>query len=786
MPLFLYKERFEMEHNYPHLDDTKFPDLNTVNAYKYKNDYPYDAYGITTKIKLMNVPWCGDYENTVYFETKDKRDAWFEGNDGVIKEMPTMFRLYAGGDIKVELPIDECMKFNYVMIDYGKLHNQADESGYSKMFYFISDMQQDSVNTTRLMLNVDYWTSYIYDMGITYVNLQRGHAPMAETSVEEYLSNPLDESEYLLTPDVSYGSLQRVTSEHHEIFNAYTGSGVEQEITIGFQTNASMQQASLWPDMIPTAAYESSQAFSCVDPFILDNITYWDSFRENVMATYPHFFETVKGMFIIPKKLVTYYEEDDFTFCGVPCHFLASHSDIKQADFKITKGMFDYPEQLSDITKLYTAPYACIEVNDFKGNTLQVNVEDTTGTIGIHTIMCDMYPFMNVEAYLTGVGGTGKSSILFQNNYTHTMTIGGRFYDFRTKWSIPVFAVQLEADKNWELNGKIGADATVSNTNASAANITANAGLQVALNSANTTLANDLLTSNNDNTVTVMNDKMKRATYATLTSTNTEIQSANAQASVSGNALTTKATVGAVVGIASTIFEIGAAAADNPAAGLSAAVSGVGGVVSGAVNAAVDYGAMMDGVQISNGLKQSIVEINTSANNFFNDRDVWYNNTASALQAEYNSETTTNANTMTTTSAENNANTMSGNARTSYDAKKKQMLLTNPPEFGQMTGTQDIVSKPFGLSFNVITQSRNAIRQAGEQMLRYGYVLNMQWKVGTFNVMPKFSYWQCSSVYCNDNGVYEGAQNMVKSILQAGVTVWRDPSLIGITSIYDN
>ena len=452
-----------MSKDFPHLDDTRFPDLQTANVYKYRNELDYSAYEVSTKIKLLNVSWCGDYDNAVYFETREERDKWFDSQNGAVKEMPTMFRLYADGDIKVELPIDECMEYNYVMIDYGKAPYQDKETKYSKMFYFISDMKQDSVNTTRLQLEVDYWTTCVYDMGITYVNLERGHAPMAETDADTYLGNPLENSEFLLTDDVSYGYLQRVTATENVIFNDYTGN--LEDMTLGFQTSASMEKS--WQidgnPCIPTAAFESSQAFSSVDPFVIDSLTQWEAFRDTVIEQCPQFFETVKGMFIVPKKLLTY--STSFEFCGFTCHFLASHGDKLQGGIKLEKEMFGYPGEYSDIAKLYTYPYAAIEVTDFKGSTMQIRVEDTAGSVEVRTMMCDMYPFLGIEAYLTGIGSGGRSELRFQNNFTHTMTIGGRYYDFSTKWNIPVFSVQLTPQADWELDGKIAADATIANVN---------------------------------------------------------------------------------------------------------------------------------------------------------------------------------------------------------------------------------------------------------------------------------------------------------------------------------
>lgn len=808
-----------MSKDFPHLDDTRFPDLQTANVYKYRNELDYSAYEVSTKIKLLNVPWCGDYDNAVYFETREERDKWFDSQKGAVKEMPTMFRLYADGDIKVELPIDECMEYNYVMIDYGKAPYQDKETKYSKMFYFISDMKQDSVNTTRLQLEVDYWTTCVYDMGITYVNLERGHAPMAETDADTYLGNPLENSEFLLTDDVSYGYLQRVTATENVIFNDYTGN--LEDMTLGFQTSASMEKS--WQidgnPCIPTAAFESSQAFSSVDPFVIDSLTQWEAFRDTVIEQCPQFFETVKGMFIVPKKLLTY--STSFEFCGFTCHFLASHGDKLQGGIKLEKEMFGYPGEYSDIAKLYTYPYAAIEVTDFKGSTMQIRVEDTAGSVEVRTMMCDMYPFLGIEAYLTGIGSGGRSELRFQNNFTHTMTIGGRYYDFSTKWNIPVFSVQLTPQADWELDGKIAADATIANVNT-----------QLTLDKANMDLSNqatkDMTANNQQVERSVFNiakwlqqangefgkilaaDLFKTdVDYGTTTMTNTSIGSL------------VSAGVGVVEGFAH--GAAGAAIATKQKDADKAMNNAIAGdMVSGAANAintgvnvvvsSLNYAALVTKNRAAleaywGDMDSSFGGATGSGYNYY----TWKNTTdfdykrilagqaaiAGGSYASYGNSTGTSiTETVTGTNEigiklkqdvyDNTKEAQTETSTRTYDAKRNQTYLSNHPTFGQLTGTPDIISKPFGLSFNAVTQSKNAIRQAAEQFMRYGYTLNMQWKVGSFNVMPRFSYWKCSSVYCDDSGVYEGGQAMVKSILERGITVWRNPDDIGRISIYEN
>lgn len=840
------------ERTYPHLSDTKFPDLPTVNVYKYQNEVPYEDYSDTVKIKMMNVSWCGDYDNTVYFETKEERDAWFIAQDGLVQELPTMFRLYPSGTIKVPCTIDEAMNYNYVMIDYGKTLYQEGLSDNHIMFYFINDVQQKSPNATELTLVVDFWTTYINDMDIEYVSLQRGHAPMVETPADEYLESPIDNCEFLLTPDVNYGDFQRVITTEPVIFNDDPNA-----ITVGFLTNASMQK--YWTDgngnpKIPTAAFEYGQAFSAIDIFVIENVSRWDYFRNSVTNQCPQFWETVKGMFIIPIKLITesnYLSGNAFEFCGERCHHLETDSDklIEVIDF--TKDKFNYPDEFSDIAKLYTFPYAAVEVDDFKGHQTIIKIEDTTGQIELHTIMCDMYPFLNIEAYMTGIGGTGKATISFKNAYENTFRIGGRDYNFTTKWQIPTFAVQLEVEDNWRLNGKIQSDMFLTNNSRRA----------LAIRDNNL----DISRVQGYNAITNKNLGLKSIIDLQLPANDVQMYNHNKgqymefarsmfHSHVGWDAAADKAAAGVLLSLGTTALALATAPSGSgllvPLAASGVATSASSFMVNqfvskphvqadsiidnkylsemygpefsdpntfyyltdniiGVVQADFDNGKStiensfdqfvgvgnfrnfldrnsVEGAKYYAGrdLTEDVAEITAEAQEvvYNNDRhlvtggDVYYKNRSWA--------DTDTVELPGTAYRSYNADIANYNNR--WDSEYKQKLLDNPPEFGQLTGTPDIISKPFGVRYNFITQSKNAIRQAGEQFLRYGYMLNMEWKIESFNLMSMFTYWKCDRVYCNDKGVYEGAQDMIKSILVAGTTVWRNPEDIGVKSIYQN
>jgi hypothetical protein len=777
-----------MSRNYPHLNDTRFPDLDTENAYKYQNNFDYGRYTDSVRIKMLNVSWCGDYENAVYFESKEERDTWFDKQEGLVKELPTMFRLYNDGSIKVDVPIDECMDYNYVMIDYGKLPQQETISDNSKLFYFINNVSQASPNATTLMLSVDYWTSFINDMDISYVNLLRGHAPMAMTDAASYLANPIENSEYLLSQDVNYGELQRSVHTDSIILN-------DQDVMLGFLTNADM--SGNWDNRIPTQVYYiGSQALSAVDICVLE-VRDFDGFRAAVTAQCPQFLETVKGMFLIPRKLLNI--TSTFTFCGYTMHHVDTNGDKTVGTFDISKEKFGYAENIADIAKLYTFPYAAIEVNDFKGTTTLIKVEDTVGQLELHTIMCDMYPFLNIESYMLGMGGTGRATLSFQNVYSNTLNIGGRYYNFNTKWSIPVFAVQLSVDANWALNGKIGADATLANAND-------NAYAQYAIMRNQAANGYDNMLNNKELNTNVNNRRSGEGQYYDTVNDRT-ISKMDLDADTDVAMMRAASYLSLETAAANAVMNY--ANAGVVASGMTGGNLAVGGfaAVTNGFSAAMALGNSEDLIVVNqNGIyakKNSARGFQTAMNAYqkeyeqdaatYERDNMQYNGGNGKTVGDTNAYITLYNSTGGSVSGGSLqkgtayiGGNFEGNADRSYNAQHNQALLNNPPMFGQMTGTPDIISKPMGLSYNIVTQSKNAIRQAAEQFLRYGYMLNMQWNIGSFNLMPKFTYWLCDVVYCNDNGVYEGAQEQIKRILNNGVTVWRTPEEIGLISIYEN
>ena len=60
------------------LHDTRFPNLDNVDVYAYKNEFDYTRWVAGTKIKLCNVLWNADYSDVARFATNIERDRWFD------------------------------------------------------------------------------------------------------------------------------------------------------------------------------------------------------------------------------------------------------------------------------------------------------------------------------------------------------------------------------------------------------------------------------------------------------------------------------------------------------------------------------------------------------------------------------------------------------------------------------------------------------------------------------------------------------------------------------------
>ena len=872
-------------YNFLKHNQSDFPHISNVDTYRYDNDFDYGRFDYDQMSLLVcTVPWdmgeahignrtISGIGNVVYFETKEKRDAWFDAiPDSDCYRFTTKFKeLHRDGFIDVPIPYDMCAKHNYLVVHYEKFANENSpvmyegDDGLRDWFWFIREVEFLAPNTTRLHIMDDAFQTWIYDVDISGMILERGHAPMFATSVDDYLSDPLANNANLLTEDVNYGDATNV--KHIDAF-AFNSGDVYACIasTANLKGNWGSKANNDWKT--PASSYYTNDGIPSVYVFAVlpENL---NSFLANVDSQVPQFKQTIQAVFFVPREMVTVAGE--FTFADTTCYNLRATRHT--FDFvELEKSLFGYERRYREIAKLYTSPYAHIEITDENGDVEIIKVEDTSGELRINALLTLAYPFISIDAHLLGVGSASNVTVTYRNITQRSITIGGKWYETLRSWDIPTFAVMQDASVNNDYathfdraqqvvdyttaydNETASATTAQSNANASAATAQSNANASAATAQSN---ANDSATASRGNEnasadTLVSNTALQTTANSAITSRSNQASNQDAnlsnalsqalQAWESGYARDTvndqidaayaSAAIGAAGGAAnSAISGAMSGAAAGPA---GAAIGAVGGLITGAISGATSMAQTAVAANLTSEQAENTIQLSQSKV----DETSQNNSDRTTNQNSANTANTTTSNTASTGMSANSAATQKANATRSYNAvtgnatrsyntetanatrsyntetanatrdyntavanagrtrsqaqsaiqnELKQAALAEPLQFGAFANGDTAVSKPMALFAHVVTQSKSAISSAGDEFLRYGYMLDRQWPFnGNWNVGKYFTYWKLKDFWVKNLNVPDMYMDRLRFFLFGGVTIWRKPEDIGNVTVYEN
>lgn len=781
-----------------------FPNLDNVNVYKYDNTLDYSRFKPTARLKMCNVPWCGDYDNVVKFDDDAARDAWFDALEGETVNLDTMFNVKPDGASKVPVPVTSAQGYNYLVVDLPRMTSDAQPLAYAagdrkrRYYYFIQDAQQLSPNSTRLILTLDVWTTYINEMQFDYVLLERGHAPVAASTVAEYLANPRDNSAYLLSDDVNTGgepyveTARAVKNYSAETQRACIATYADLQGDLGTAAAPKVPAISE-PDVSGVLAPRVySLAVGDLQPFL-----------RALEANAPWMKSTVLGVFFAPSDLLT--QSAPFELWNVSITVLDA---VQKIETFMQPGVadFGYPAQAAGFAKLYTYPYAAIRIGDERGQTSTVRIEDL-GVNGIQLASAVnlVMPYISIDARLLGIAGA-TDSLTFQTIEGRTYSYGGAWGEYLKSWNLPVMQVtqsaasraayttvysrahaRLAADN--ALASSLASNATAyTNVDNSAKNVTDNNTVNTEANTAVTKNANDwaLTGAAASNQKLASDCDADNATSTAMTGLQNEVISittannnASAIASTLGSVVTGGLTGGSADAKSAAIGGVADLAVSIPTANAAAAIS-----------------------QTSNSLAAELAKTNAlekTGNAAKFTAETW------RIQNNASTVATTLRNEASTKVANNNAGVMrtnAGNTKATGDANANRAYATAidaisatlnqagvaaPAQFGANANGQSSATAPRALFAQVITQRECDIMNAASAFARYGYSLMREFSMERMQVMRHFTYWKCAEVWCSGNGnALESAQGAIKDILIRGVTVWSKPEEIGRVSIYDN
>ena len=525
--------------DFPHLKDTRFPNLQTVDVYEYQNNFDYTRWSEDTRIRLVNVIWNSDYKNVVHFETNNARDNWFDSIDDYYDmELAQAARIVPEKYIKLPIPYDVMARYNYLYIDLPIATSQSTRIDYEKgygirrWYFFIDSIAYLSPNSTQVFLELDVWTNYQNEVEIDYIMLERGHAPVKYSDTDTYLANPIGNNRYLLAPDVNYDNAGIVRSSDYVPF----GNGSKYVCiasTCGVENIANLGAVVTDPSYNPTGTitysdvnvryghqlqvngltvgtgkdYSSARTPANVgvsnDGLIANNLTVYAiaasdvyganaTFLYDVLAQCPQFLNTVQACFVVDGACIQF--SGQYTIAG---HTVYKCEGVRQnlLTKQLEKSDFGYPSEYERFAKLYTSPYAQLEITDNDGTTFNINIEETS-TLQVKSVVSVAFPYIDYRVYIDGIGGVGSENyswVDLRGNSTALNMSNSDWFKYCFDWQIPTFALFMDGETAYQLqtfnrNTKMGINnALVAYHNSMRS---ANTDMENANDSADTTLLN--------------------------------------------------------------------------------------------------------------------------------------------------------------------------------------------------------------------------------------------------------------------------------------------------------
>lgn len=435
---------------FPHLDNaTSFPGADVHVYDQYVNTYDYNMWTPKTKIKLCHVKWRNDGHDAVKFRDDTARDAWFDALDGETVHLDTsMYIARADTDgIKIPVPYMTAQRYNYIVVDFTPdiLQSPLQQPDcQTRYHYYITDVTAEAPNTTTVVLQRDVWTDYINTTTINGLMLERGHAPLTETTPAKLLENPRENSVDMLAPDVNYGAANnRITNIKSTVLTggdkyicfacAFGAIRLEEmartrgaDITATepvYGANDGVVSSWTWGTagidvsgcrtLGTSYASQRGRTPNNWTVFALRASDVTDEYINDLFAYYPHITSGIGACFVVSADMCARGTSAPVMVNGVAWMTIID-TERALGDITLTPEDFDMPPEVADVAKLYVSPYSVLEITDTWGKTTTINIEDC-GRLSVRTLVSVAYPLVRQVAYLDGYGADGSTTIAVSN-----------------------------------------------------------------------------------------------------------------------------------------------------------------------------------------------------------------------------------------------------------------------------------------------------------------------------------------------------------------------------------
>lgn len=699
----------------------------TPGEYPNAAGFDYEWWAASSTIKMMNVPWSADYQDVVVFDDRNAQTQYFYALTGRVHTINNATYCRPGERVRINVPFNDAYKYNYLMVD-----QRQDSVGEAPrlMFYFIQDVRHIAPNTTELIVMLDVWQTFMFDVTLGRAYIEQGHVGIAQKGNHadygrEYLMEP--EGFELGAEMVTLSSANKPIGD--KVGNEQGGSNFDVLIWSTTRLYGSWGKVED-PEMVMASGTYMSGMPQAADCYLFDGGTGTDTFSNFIykVGKAPWVAQGIIAIQVVPNGIIKdavvdveeFSLEENSSIKGKVkkvLRFSGAIDDIAiDKDFR--SHMREYMgTRYQNLNKFLTAPYSIVEVTTYTGAPLMLRPE------------CIKSRGITVRRYADI--GLPSPRIVIQplqyNARTATPTKPVEFsYDDKT------------AEGEFAKETSDFLDVQTGIYNMPTLSILNNSYLAYMSGNAHS-IAYQHSSADWSQQKALSGNQLSFDQSSAGIALNSEMNRLGNQQQITGTA------IGATAGIA-------------------------GGVAAGARGGPL--GAVGGGAMAAMGQAANVA--NTANSVYHNNARTGAQNNNSAYMRDSNKAYADFA------AKGDYAQSIAG-----INAKAQDMKAVAPTTIGQVGGETFAFQYTQWRIFAKVKMIQPAnLRSIGEYWLRYGYKINRPMNFGgsvtKLSVMSKFTYWRMSEVYLRAGSCPENYRMSIRGILTKGVTVWNNPNDLGM------
>lgn len=724
--------------------------------YDFGLEFDYSLWTADSEVTFCVVPWDAEYRDVWLPDSKAELDAFIDAQATPRLTLNDMSYIKPGMPISVDLRHNVANQFNYVRVR--NMLQPGDPDTLRDFYYFITGTEYVNPNNTAIYVQLDVWSTYIYDCAFGNAYVERGHIGIANANNFDAFGRT-----YLTVPEgIDVGNEYQIVTTKRDLvmgvdYDPNTGVTSMQMSIIVVATqdleSSPYKSDGVTPNMVTATGTDFGGVYTGAGMYGFKDFNSFFTWLDNNKAASWRT-QSIQAAYYVPSigrySSFDYFEGVDvgepvkltgFNPLPVKHKFFPNWRESDEIEENI-------PARYQYLNKFFTFPYMVLELTTWTATPLVIKPEawaDPDAYVMERASM--MPPSQRVEfiprRYNSKPGAEIQNwqnrpdsdpVIIANPRYQEIGDDSGEYLDFAARMTnFPSVPIVSSAGLTYlaQNYASIAANYKGADWSQSRALAGAQASFDMSRNAQ-------------------QSDNQRWVNQSGLMGDMTGIANQN---------LINQTNIGTATGMASGLIGASSEGGFNPLALLGNGINAIGANSSALAHMQTNSDTLA--AQRAAGSDSNQINMRQQSYN----RDVNMELAQYAAKGDY------------------------AQAITSLDAKVQDAHMLQPAMSGQYGGEFANISNgtaEVSLRFKMIDPA--AITTVGEIWLQFGYAVHRS--VATLpdklRCMSKFTYWKLSKTYLRAGAMPEPHRQAIRGILEKGVTVWVNAADIGFTDFADN